>query len=89
MSRWLTASAQCGLDVSDMTPPAQGLEHATFPERVIPARVEEVHGVPHGAHEELEVIRLEGRMPTARFVRLVAVPGALRWQHGAPRPAGT
>ena len=39
-------------------------------------------GVPPGAYEELEVIRLEAGMSTARFCRLVGVPerSYRRWQ---------
>ena len=45
--------------------------------------MEEVGGVPPGAYEALEVIRLEAQMPTARFCRLVGVPerSYRRWQH--------
>jgi transposase InsO family protein len=44
--------------------------------------VEEVGGVSPGAYEELEVIRLEAEMSTARFCRLVGLPerSYRRWQ---------
>lgn len=44
--------------------------------------MEAQRGVPAGAYEALEVIRLDAQMPTARFVRLIGVPkrSYRRWQ---------
>ena len=90
--RQFLEGGKAGLDANASLQPNQRERAARRRERAVEgrarrgarraARLEEERRAPAGAYEDLEVIRLEAEMPTARFTRLIGVPerSYRRWQ---------